>query len=123
MNTRKLFVVAVGLAGTLCAGAAMAHERADVQWSVTIGAPAYEAPAVVYGQPAYVAPAPVIGYGRPVVVERHYRRPTRWDVDGDGIPNRYDRVYNPRWDRDGDGIPNRRDPHPYRYDGNRGWHR
>ena len=36
-----------------------------------------------------------------------YCEPTRWDVDGDGIPNRYDRVYNPRWDRDGDGIPNR----------------
>jgi hypothetical protein len=33
-------------------------------------------------------------------------------VDGDGIPNRQDRVYNPRWDRDGDGIPNRRDPRP-----------
>jgi hypothetical protein len=39
----------------------------------------------------------------------------RWDRDGDGIPNRYDRVYNPRWDRDGDGVPNRYD----RYD-NRG---
>jgi hypothetical protein len=38
-----------------------------------------------------------------------YRAPTRWDVDGDGIPNRYDRVYNPRWDVDGDGIPNRYD--------------
>ena len=41
--------------------------------------------------------------------EPAYCQPTRWDVDGDGIPNRYDRVYNPRWDRDGDGIPNRRD--------------
>jgi hypothetical protein len=39
------------------------------------------------------------------------RPPTRWDRDGDGIPNRYDRVYNPRWDRDGDGIPNRYDRH------------
>jgi len=38
-----------------------------------------------------------------------YRAPTRWDVDGDGIPNRVDRVYNPRWDVDGDGIPNARD--------------
>ena len=49
---------------------------------------------------------------------RAYRQPTRWDADGDGIPNRYDRVYNPRWDRDGDGVPNRYD----RYD-NRGWRR
>ena len=47
------------------------------------------------------------------------QRPTRWDRDGDGIPNRYDRVYNPRWDRDGDGVPNRYDRHPNRRDN--GW--
>ena len=40
------------------------------------------------------------------------RDPRRWDVDGDGIPNRHDRVYNPRWDRDGDGVPNRYDRRP-----------
>jgi len=33
--------------------------------------------------------------------------------DGDGMPNRYDRVYNPRWDRDGDGVPNRYDRHDH----------
>ncbi|KPF50334.1 hypothetical protein IP87_10705 [beta proteobacterium AAP121] len=33
------------------------------------------------------------------------------DADRDGIPNRYDRVYNPRWDVDGDGVPNRHDRH------------
>ena len=48
-------------------------------------------------------------------VTRSYREPTRWDRDGDGVPNRYDRVYNPRWDRDGDGVPNRYD----RYDNSR----
>jgi len=31
---------------------------------------------------------------------------SRWDRDGDGIPNRYDR------DRDGDGIANQADRHP-----------
>ena len=54
--------------------------------------------------PAYRQPAPA--YQR-----YHNQHPTRWDRDGDGIPNRYDRVYNPRWDRDGDGIPNRYDRH------------
>ncbi|MBC7939687.1 MAG: hypothetical protein H7Z19_07980, partial [Chitinophagaceae bacterium] len=33
----------------------------------------------------------------------------RWDVDGDGIPNRHDR------DRDGDGIPNWHDRNDSRY--------
>ena len=33
-------------------------------------------------------------------------RASRWDRDGDGIPNRQDR------DRDGDGVPNRRDNYP-----------
>ncbi|HZM46938.1 MAG TPA: hypothetical protein VFC14_19120 [Burkholderiales bacterium] len=60
---------------------------------------------------------------------------SRWDRDGDGIPNRYDRTPygrrfadndrygrwhygGPRWDRDGDGVPNRYDArpnNPYRY--------
>jgi hypothetical protein len=38
-----------------------------------------------------------------------YRAPTRWDVDGDGIPNRHDRLYNPAWDRNGNGVPDRRE--------------
>ena len=58
--------------------------------------------------PAFVAPR---YYGH----SAYRSAPTRWDRDGDGIPNRYDRVYNPRWDRDGDGIPNRYD----RYDNSR----
>ena len=110
MNSRKLVVAALGLAGALCAGAAMAHGNDDVQWSVTIGSQV--------GTPVYTQPAPVYGYGQPVVVapsygwrDHRYHQPTRWDRDGDGIPNRYDRVYNPRWDRDGDGVPNRYDRH------------
>ena len=45
---------------------------------------------------------------------QHYQ-PSRWDRDGDGIPNRRDRTpdgYGPRWDRDNDGISNRHDPTP-----------
>jgi hypothetical protein len=101
MNARKFAIAAVALAAALGAGWAEAHGRDDVQWSVTIGAsnPGW---AVQPGQ-AYAAPLPARSY------DREYRRPTRWDRDGDGIPNRYDRIYNPRWDRDGDGIPNRYD--------------
>jgi hypothetical protein len=126
MTTSKKWVFAVlGLAAALGAGSAMA--RSDVQWSVTIGAPVYPAypeyPAYpVYGPPVYSQPAPVIVrpaypvYAAPVYVDRayyprHRSHPSHWDRDGDGIPNRYDRVYNPRWDRDGDGVPNRYDRH------------
>ena len=59
----------------------------------------------IYG-PTYTASAPR---------RDRYWNSARRDYDGDGIPNRYDRVYNPRWDRDGDGIPNRYD----RYDNSR----
>jgi hypothetical protein len=107
MNARKLAIVSVALAGVLAAASVEARGRDDVQFSVTIGSPAWVVPAPVYRQ------APVVQYyGYP---EHAYRQPTRWDRDGDGIPNRYDRVYNPRWDRDGDGIPNRYD----RYDNSR----
>jgi hypothetical protein len=112
----------------LSAGLAHANYNDDVQWSVTIGTPVYSQPVYrqavpVYRQPVpvYVQPAPVYGqYG-------HYRQPTRWDRDGDGIPNRADPVYNPRWDRDGDGIPNRQDRwdnlrHQREGGANPGWH-
>ena len=105
MSIKKLIVTTAALTATLGTGLAQANQGADVQWSVTIGAPG-----VV---PAYSAPYPV--YRQPAPVYRtypsypSYQHPSRWDRDGDGIPNRYDRVYNPRWDRDGDGIPNRYD--------------
>lgn len=117
-KSKILIAAALALTGTLGAGMAQAHSRDDIQWSVTIGAPAYgpvyARPAPVYVQPApvYVAPAPV--YENRAYRYGEYRQPTRWDRDGDGIPNRYDRVYNPRWDRDGDGVPNRYDHDDYR---------
>lgn len=128
MSKSKLLITAtLALTGALGAGMAQA-QGADVQWSVTIGTPApvvqyYPQPAVVVApRPAVVvAPRPAVVVAPPPVAhyEPYYPRPryhvTRWDRDGDGIPNRYDRLYNPAWDRDGDGIANRHD----RYDNRR----
>jgi hypothetical protein len=110
MYARKFAIAAVAIAATVAAASVEARGRDDVQLSVTIGSPAWS-----------VRPMPVHGnaYGPAFVAPRYDHRPgawfrpapTRWDRDGDGIPNRYDRVYNPRWDRDGDGIPNRYDRH------------
>jgi hypothetical protein len=94
---------ALALSAALGAGAAQAG-NVPLQWSIVIGTPVYAQPT-----PVYVRPLPA--YARPLPA---YLRPTRWDRDGNGIPNRRDRLYNPRWDRDGDGIPNRRDRHPGR---------
>jgi hypothetical protein len=118
----KLILAALGVAGALCAVSANAHGNEDVQWSVTIGsqvggpvygAPVYGAPVYTAPVPVYTTPAPAYGYGDGYN-HRQYRAPTRWDRDGDGIPNRYDRVYNPRWDRNGDGVADRYE---------RRWHR
>ncbi len=128
MKTRRLAFAALALAATASAGLAQARGPVDVQWQVTIGSPVGGYPGrggVVVAAPVYVpvyvpvyrptpvflpaplyVPAPV-----PPSYTNAYRQPTRWDVDGDGIPNRYDRVYNPRRDVDGDGIPNRHDRH------------
>ena len=117
MNAKKLAIVAVAFAGTLAAAAAQAHGRDDVQFSVTIGTPFVAPVRPVFAPAPVFVPAPVLRYENRYdnrYEYRHdaraaYRAPTRWDVDGDGIPNRVDRVYNPRWDVDGDGIANRYD--------------
>ena len=47
---------------------------------------------------------------------RGFHRPTRWDRDGDGIPNRYDRTPDGEVrmrDRDRDGVPDRFDRYPF----------
>jgi len=118
-RSRPLIVAATLLAGLAAAGAAQA--RSEVQWSVTVGGPALVLPPVVL--PRVVLPVPPLPPVRvaPVVATPRvaYREPTRWDIDGDGIPNRYDHRDTryaphgaPRHDRDGDGVPNRRDPFP-----------
>ena len=49
--------------------------------------------------------------------DRHRYQPTRWDRDGDGIPNRYDPTPDGRVramrDSDGDGVPDRFDNYPH----------
>ena len=124
MSMKAILAAALALGATLAAGTAQARD--DVQWGISIGsngaiggyvgsAPVYAAPvygAPVYTSPVYVRPAPVY------VAPSYRHRASRWDADGDGIPNRRDAVYNPRWDRDGDGIPNR-----YDRNDNRRWHR
>jgi hypothetical protein len=120
INHKFVIGTALALGGLFSAGLAQAQPH--VQWSVTIGSPVFgvPAPVVVVPRPVYVRPAPPVYlpapvYARPappvyvpapVYGHRGYVQPSRRDVDGDGIPNRYDRVYNPRWDRDGDGRPN-----------------
>ena len=107
MNKSKWFVFsALAVASTLGAGAARAGHGPDVQWSVTIGTPMSTRPAPVVAQPHAVFRVGV-PFHEPHRDQRFYREPARWDRDGDGIPNRHDRVYNPRWDVDGDGIPSR----------------
>ena len=108
MNRKTFIVGALALTGALAAGMAQARDSGDVQWSVTIGAP-IGVPVYSQPYPVYTQPAPIVRY-QPYP-RGHYAQPTRWDRDGDGVPNRYDRVYNPRWDRDGDGIPNRYERH------------
>ncbi|HEX6016529.1 MAG TPA: hypothetical protein VFZ28_00360, partial [Burkholderiaceae bacterium] len=115
MSKSKLFVATVlAVTGTLGIGAAQAHES-RVNWSISIGVPVPVLPAPIL-LPAVVRPAPVIvqpaPYRHPAHYDRYaygYSRPTAWDRDGDGVPNRRDRLFNPVWDRDGDGIPNGRD--------------
>ena len=123
--SKSKWIVASALAMAGVLGSAAAHAgHADVQWSVTVGAPVgvpvYTQPGrvVTYPAPVYVQPAPFYvqqpyayrdGHRRPY--GPHYREPRRWDVDGDGIPNRHDPVYNPRWDKDGDGVPDWQERH------------
>lgn len=121
MSSSKLIVGALAAAALLSAGLAQAGDRNDVQWSVTIGAPIgvpqYSQPYPVYNQPYPVYSQPYPAYPQRHYQPRAYQQPTRWDRDGDGIPNRHDSLYNPRWDRDGDGVPNWQDRNdPARYD-------
>ena len=136
MSRNTLTFAALAVTGVLVSG--LAQARSDVQWSVSIGGPVavsvysqppdyysqplvyYRQPPVYYSQPPVYYSEPPVYYSQPVYLpaqpvypRQRYQQPTRWDIDGDGVPNRYDRVYNPRWDRDGDGIPNRHDRHDH----------
>jgi hypothetical protein len=125
MSKSRSFVAgAFALASVFASGVALANPSANVQWSVAVGTPVG---IPVYAQPArnHVQPVPVYVQSYPAYPSsrrdyhsRSYQESTRWDRDGDGIPNRRDRLYNPRWDVDGDGISNQRD-----HDDRRHWGR
>ena len=105
MNVKKLAIAAIAIVATLGAGLAEARGRDDVQWSVTIGHPG-----PVFAAPIFAPPVLVHDRGYYRGQHNGYRSHRGFrDADRDGIPNRFDRVYNPRWDRDGDGVPNRYD--------------
>ncbi len=110
MNFRKL-ATATSLLLTAVLAASSAHAGPNVQWQVSVETPVIRLPGhVVLPLPPILVPRVVST--APQREGRDYREPRRWDVDGDGVPNRVDHVYNPRWDRDGDGIPNRHDAYP-----------
>ena len=116
MSKSKVFAtVVLALTGTLGVGVAQAG-KVDMHWSIMIGTPVVTqaVPMVVQPLPVYQRSAPIRVRPAPVYQRSAYLQPTRWDHDGDGIPNRHDRLYNPPWDRDGDGIPNRYDRHTTR---------
>ncbi|RJF97050.1 hypothetical protein D3870_20285 [Noviherbaspirillum cavernae] len=114
------------LAGITLLSAAPAMARGDVQWSVTVGSPAYHVPpAVVYAPPpvvyappprvVYVQPQPVYVHPQPVyrpgvaVVEYGYReRGWQRHHHGRDHDGRYERHY--RQDRH-----DRHDRRDYRY--------
>ena len=110
MKVKALAIVAVALAGAVGTTFAEARDNSNVQFSVQIGQPVFGA----WVQPVHDVRIhrPYGGYDRdhdgiPNRYDRNYN--PRGDRDRDGIPNRYDRVYDPRGDRDRDGIPNYRD--------------
>ena len=105
MNRIARISIATGLVSLAALGASAAS--AQVWGSVSINLPGPPV-AVMPAPPVYVRPAPVYvqpaprgyyghGHGRGYYREgyRHYRhgdyRGARWDRDGDGVPNRYDR--------------------------------
>ena len=122
--SKRIAITVLGLAGGLTASVAQARPNVDV--SVHIGSPGFvfglplpPVPHVVVTPSRSYVPAPVYGHGGYHAPAHNHGR-GYGDRDRDGIPNRYDRVYNPRWDRDGDGIPNRYDRHPYHAQGHHG---
>jgi hypothetical protein len=112
MKIKSAVAAVLVIAGVM--GAGVAQARPDVDWVLRIGLPLPPLPVVVL--PAPVMRAPVVVEREPVYRDdrrewrgerewrderewrehrhghdRYYDRPARWDVDGDGVPNRYDR--------------------------------
>jgi len=116
-------IAAAMLAGIAMLSSAPAMARVDVDVNVGIpgtylnpplpSPPRYVPPGPVYVQPGpvYVQPGPVYVPPGPVYVQprpmyrddwrerRWHDHGRRWDWDGDGVPNRYDRRPNDPWRR------------------------
>ena len=105
MKKLAVTLIAAGglLAGSLAVPAYAAH-FGDSGYSANRGYSGYS------GDPRYAYSGdPRYGYSGHSGYPRYpaqYDRRARWDRDGDGVPNRYDR------DRDGDGVPNWADRFP-----------
>ena len=113
--------IAAGLASIAVLGATAAS--AQVWGSVSINLPGPPV-AVVPAPPVYVRPAPVYVQPAPRVYGPayggggYYGHGGGYYGRGGGYHGGHDRYRGARWDRDGDGVPNRYDrrPHnPYRY--------
>src|SRR5687767_13988489 len=147
MFTKKVLVTALFAAGMIGALATPLSSVAQVEVQLNFAPPAVRYEAVPAPRGGHVwspghwqwrgnthewvaghwqASRPGYVYYAPAWVERngrwHYQT-SRWDRDGDGIPNRQDATPNrssTRTDRDGDGIRNNRDATPDGRTGPRG---
>jgi len=141
-NMKNKLLITAGAAALMSLGtlALPTAALADVAVSVNFGPPAPVYEAVPAPRPGHVwAPGhyeyrhsryvwtkgqwmdarPGYAYRGPNWVERNgrwYYSQARWDHDGDGVANRYDRHPNrpdpARYDRDRDGVPNAHDRRP-----------
>ncbi|MGR4870656.1 hypothetical protein ACIPRI_17555 [Variovorax sp. LARHSF232] len=124
---RIAFATVAGALVSLAAlgGAAAANAQTFGHVSVNIGLPTPPI-AVMRPAPVVVAPHPQRVWGPPPQAHGHYGHQGRYGHDrgdyyrhgrGDGYYRDGRGYYATRWDRDGDGVPNRHDrrPHnPYR---------
>lgn len=116
MNRIARITLVTGLLSVAALGAGAANAQTFGHVSVHIGLPGPSLPVhVVRPAPVVVAPPVQRVWGPPAYHGRdrgHYRHQARGHYrDGRGY-------YATRWDRDGDGVPNRHDrrpTNPYRY--------
>jgi len=139
MFTKKTVVSALFAAGTIAALVTPGSSIAQIDVFLNFGPPAAQYEPVPEPRSGYVwsrghwqwdgnrhvwnagnwqASRPGYYYSSPQWVERNGRwsyQASRWDRDGDGIPNRRDATPDGavrRGDRDGDGVSNRNDRFP-----------
>ena len=113
MNLRKLArATTLLLTGVLAT--AYAQAGPNVQWQITLETPVLRLPGHV-ALPLPPIPVPRVVVTAPYRGERTWREPSRWDRDGDGIPNRYDAYPNDQ--RNGRGVQCHETRYPVEYRG------